>query len=187
MSLTSAQVQEKIKRYPIPFAAGLVLLGSFINFYLRGDETKALEATRDDVARQAMLMDQNLVAGGKLDEHLIEINELTKALEEQVVQQSELAKNLNYFYALEAATEVSLSDLRQTAATNIEDIETPAYVGVGYNLLISGTFRQVVAYFDELENGARIYRLSGFNLQKGREANQEIVTLSLNLRLLGMP
>ena len=112
---------------------------------------------------------------------------MAEKLDERIVQPAELAKNLNYFYGLEAATGVSLSDLRQGATSPIKGVENSPYVGVGYYVLLSGAFEQVVGYFDELENGGRVYQLNNFNLQQGRDAKQELVTLALNLRLLGAP
>jgi hypothetical protein len=127
------------------------------------------------------------VAGSKLDDHLEEMRGMAAQLDERVVRPAELAQNLNYFYGLEAATGVSLQDLRQGDPTPVKGVENPPYSGVGYYVLLSGAFAPVVGYFDELENGPRLYQLSSFNLQQGRDAAMEQVTLSLNLRLLGQP
>lgn len=187
MSITAADLQERFRRYPIPVFSGLVVVACALNYYFRGDLITELEDERDQVGRQAMQIDENIVAGTKLDVHVEEIRAMAVQLDERVVQQAELAKNLNYFYGLEAATGVSLSDLRQGDATPIKDVENSPYVGVGYYVLLSGVFDQVVGYFDELENGSRIYQLNNFNLQQGRDAKEELVTLSLNLKLLGAP
>jgi len=83
---------------------------------------------------------------------------------------------------------VSLADLRQNPpAPPAKGAVKPIFADVGYNLVLSGSFAQAVAYFSELENGTRLYHLRNFNLQRGHEANQSSVTLSLNFELLGWP
>lgn len=187
MSITVATLQEKVRRFPIPVISGLIVLGCFMNHYLRGNLIAELEAQRDQAGREAMQIDENIVAGTKLDVHVEEIQAMARHLDERIVQQAELATNLNYFYGLEAATGVNLSDLRQGSPIPVKDVEKAPYTGVSYYVLLSGAFAQVVGYFDELENGSRIYQLNSFNLQQGRDAKQEQVTLSLNLQLLGWP
>jgi len=187
MSITAATLQEKIRRYPIPVFSCVLILAFFLNHYLRGNVITELEAQRDQVGREAMQIDENIVAGTKLDVHVKEIRVMADQLDERMVQQAELATNLNYFYGLEAATGVSLSDLRQGSPSPIDGVENSPYTGVSYYVLLSGAFAQVVGYFDELENGGRIYQLNSFNLQQGRDPKEELVTLSLNLQLLGWP
>ena len=50
---------------------------------------------------------------------------------------------------------------------------------------MSGEYSQIVAAFDELENGTRFYRMRSFTLDRGREADRAVVLLALNLELLG--
>jgi hypothetical protein len=159
-----------------------------MNFYLRMDLISDLEISQDEASRQANQVDMNIVAGSTLADHVAQIRAKAAELDARVIDPTELANNLKYFYSLESETGVSLADLRQNPpAPAAKGAVKPMFRGVGYNVVLSGTFAQAVAYLSELENGSRLYSLKNFNLQRGHEANQAAVTLSLNLELLGLP
>lgn len=182
--MTTADLTEKFRRYPIPFVCGAIAFVCLVAFYFRVDLLSDLEARRNEVLDQRSQMDLNLVAGSSLQEHVVEMRSRFAALEERVVQPSELANNMNYFYQLESSTGVGLADLRQNV-TSDKPAPKKQLGGVSYSVSLTGTFAQIIGYFDELENGSRYYRLRSFSLQRGRELNQSIVALSLNLELLG--
>ncbi len=182
--MTFADLIDKLRRHPLPASCGFVLLLSFFVFYFRMDVIAGLESRHEEVSRQAAQMDANVVAGGNLDEHVARMRGMLATLEERLVRSSELAVNLKYFYQVEAETGVTLADLRQVAAA-AKAPEKGSYQSVGYSVVLTGGFPQIVAYFDELESGPRVYRISNFNLQKSRELSQSSLTLALNLELLG--
>ncbi|RME67637.1 MAG: hypothetical protein D6781_12805 [Verrucomicrobia bacterium] len=185
--MTTQDLIERIKRYPIVCGSVIVLIACFLAYYFRMDLISDLEARHDEVAAKLMRVEHNLVAGTNLEEDLEAARAYVAKLEERVVRPSELALNLKYFYQFESETGVSLADLRQLAETDKGGKKNTVFRGVGYSAIVSGTFHQIVAYFDELESGPRIYRLKSFTLQRGRETAKSTVNLSINLELLGWP
>ena len=191
--MTTADLIEKLKRYPVPSISAAVVLLCLITFYFQLDLVDNLKTRRDEIDDEAVRMEDNIVAGNNLEEQLREMKTRLEDLNSRLIEPLELAENLKYFYSFESATGVSLADLRQNTAP------PPAkggkgggkssghLEGIGYTVTLSGTFAQAVAYFDELENGRRLYRLRNFQLQRGREVNQSAITLALNLELLGTP
>jgi hypothetical protein len=182
--MTGDDLMEKFRRYPVPAISGAIVLLCFLAYYFRSDLISDLDARQNDVLDQRNQVDLNLVAGGNLAEHMAEMRAHFAALEERVVQPYDLANNMNYFYQLESNTGVGLGELKQNASSD-KPAPKNALGGVGYAVTMSGSFAQVVAAFNELENGARFYHLRNFNLERGREVNGSVVQLSLNLELLG--
>lgn len=185
--MTTEDLIEKLKRYPIPSLCGLVVLAALLNFYFRMDMLSELELEREKATLQARQVEDNIVAGNNLEDHVVQMRSVLENLEERVVNFDELATNLRYFYELESATGVALSDLRQGQAESGLPGERTQLVGIDFTVMLSGSFAQIVAYLDELENGRQIYRLKSFNVQKGRDASISTLNLSLNLQLLGWP
>ena len=176
---------EKFRRYPIPAISGAIVVLCLLAYYFRIDLISDLDARQSEVLDQRNQVDLNLVAGGNLAEHMAEMRDRFAALQERVVQPSELATNLNYFYQVESATGVGLGDLKQNAPSD-RPAPKSELSGIGYSLTMSGQFKQIVAAFNELENGTRLYRLRNFNLERSREASSgAALQLSLNLDLLG--
>ena len=185
--MTTDDLIEKLKRYPIPSLCGLVVLAALLNFYLRMDMLTELDLEREKATLQARQVEDNIVAGSSLEDHVAQMRAHLENLEERVVNYSELATNLRYFYELESVTGVALSDLRQGKVESGEPGDRTELVGIDYSVMLSGSFAQIVAYLDELENGRQIYKLKSFNVQKGRDPSDSTLTLSLNLQLLGWP
>ena len=182
--MTGEDIKEKFRRYPIPTISGAIVLLCCLAYYFRIDLISDLDARQSDVAEQRILVDLNLVAGGNLAEHMVDMRARFAALEERVVQPYDLANNMNYFYQLESNTGVGLGELKQNASSD-KPAPKNALGGVGYALTMSGSFAQIVAAFNELENGSRFYHLRNFNLERGREVNSAVIQLALNLELLG--
>jgi Tfp pilus assembly protein PilO len=182
--MTAADLIERLRRYPIPTISAAVVLACFLAYYFRMDLLTDLEDQRNEVLNQRDQVDLNLVAGATLAEHAAEMRARFGELGARIVQPSELADNMNYFYQLESNTGVSLIDLRQNVVAE-KPVARNRLAGVGYTISLSGQFPQVIGYLDELENGSRFFRLRDFSLQRGRETTQASVALTLNLELLG--
>lgn len=185
--MTFQDITEKLKRFPIPSICGGIILVCFLSFYLRMNLITDLEIRQDEASRESNQVDMNIVAGASLDAHVAQMRTKLAELNERIVSPSELANNLKYFYSFESQTGVALADLRQNPPTPPGRGAKPIFSPVGYNVVLSGTFAQAVAYFSELENGPRLYHLKSFTLQRGHEGKQNSVTLALNLDLLGRP
>jgi Tfp pilus assembly protein PilO len=185
--MTTDDLIEKLKRYPIPSFCGFVVLAALVSFYFRMDMLTELDIEREKALLQARQVEDNIVAGSSLEDHVVQMRALLGSLEERVVNYAELATNLRYFYELESATGVALSDLRQGQAASGKPGDRSELVGIDFTVMLSGSFAQIVAYLDELEKGRQIYKLKSFNVQKGRDASGSSLTLSLNLQLLGWP
>ncbi|HEX9781151.1 MAG TPA: hypothetical protein VGA56_00265 [Opitutaceae bacterium] len=184
--MTTEDLLEKVRRYPVQFICGAIVLACAVGYYSRMDVISGAEARLDDTLSRAERVDDNIRVGASLPEHLAAMRTFTSQLDDRLVRPSELAENLKYFYRLESETGVSLGDLRQ-AAPNAKRTDGALFAGVGYDLMLSGGFAQIVGFINQLECGERFYRLNSFSLQRGREAGQPSVMLGMNLELLGTP
>lgn len=182
--MTTADLIEKFRRFPIPSIAAAVVLACFLANYFRVDLLSDLEAELNDVRDQREQIDMNLVVGSTLEEHAVEMRARVAELDARVVQPAELAQNMNYFYQLESATGVGLSDLKQNVLAE-KPVPKNQLGGISYTISLSGQFPQVIGYFNELERGSRFFRLKNFNLQRGRETTQASVSVTLDFELLG--
>ena len=104
----------------------------------------------------------------------------------------ELAKNLQFFYKLEADTGTKLIDLRQNIVQPLRPgvkLKT-FYIGVGYAVVVRGNYARLIDFLHRLESGQRFCRVVSAtvavtgNTEKDR-ANE--LTLNLGLELLGQP
>ena len=114
-----------------------------------------------------------------------------KEVENRLVRSGQLGINLQYFYKLEAENEVKLLDVRQGLPSKTSK---GLYVGIPYTLSVQGSFKQVGAFLQHLENGPHFCRFTTATYSKSASASVDApggaaggVTLNLTLELLGLP
>jgi Tfp pilus assembly protein PilO len=179
--MTSAELIARLKKQPIGFACGLICLLCIGWLYYRSGALEQRQAEFDAEAAKASKFSSNVSIAKNLPEQVAELQGVTKELESRLVKAGQLAVNLQYFYKLEAENEVKLLDVRQNPLPrNPKGI----YVGVPYNVNVQGTYKNVMAFLQRLENGRHFCRINSATFSKTPVAG---VTLTLSLELLGQP
>jgi hypothetical protein len=109
-----------------------------------------------------------------------------KEFEGRLMKAGQLAVNLQYFYKLEAETEVKLVDVRQN---NVPRNARTQYIGVPFAVTIQGSFAQVTNFLNRLQNGPHFCRINTatFNKVGGENSGNTDMSLSLALEILGQP
>ena len=183
--MTSTDIIALVKKQPIGFGCGLLSLTLAGLLYYRSDKIDENQAEFDTKAAAAAKITANVNASKNLSEQVTEIQAATKELESRLVRAGQLAVNLQSFYKLEAETEVKLLDIRQNVPAKNG---AGAYVGIPYNVSVQGSYKQVMAFLNRLENGRHFCRISNVVFGKIVGATDSTaMTLTLNLELLGQP
>lgn len=191
--MTSADLLAMIKKQPVGFACGLLCLICAGLLYFRGGKIAENRAVFETKSAEATRILANVRNSEKLADQVVEIQALSKEMESRLVRAGQLAVNLQYFYKLEAETEVKLLDVRQGA---MPKAAKTLYTGIPFNVSVQGSFKQVLAFLQKLENGPHFCRFSSVNYTKlasvaasrsSGGGDLSAITLSINLELLGVP
>lgn len=177
------------RQYPILFICGFLSVGILAATYIRG---MGLSETRDrleQVARDGARMDDNVKNAVDLEAHLEAIREMTGEVSSRLVQPSELARNLQYFYRLESESGVTIRSLDQrgTPSRGGEDEEVPVYVPLRYDIAIEGTYADLLDFVYRLENGRHFARFTQFEIIRGQQGGSTVLQMAMNLELLAQP
>lgn len=191
--MTGADLLAMIKKQPIGFACGVICLLCAALLYFRSDKIDESKAAYEAKSAEAAKILANVRNSEKLPVQVAEIQALSKDLDSRLVRASQLAVNLQYFYKLEAETEVKLLDVRQNG---IAKGGKTLYTGISFSVSVQGTFKQVMSFLQKLENGPHFCHFTSVNFNKsgGGEAvragggpDLSGLTISINLELLGVP
>jgi hypothetical protein len=190
--MSSADLLAMIKKQPIGFACGVVCVICAGLLYLRGDKIEEYRADNDAKSAEASRILDNVRNSEKLPAQVAEIQTLSKDFDTRLIRAGQLAANLQYFYKLEAETEVKLIDVRQG---NLPKTGKSLYAGVPFTVSVQGSFKQVLAFLQKLEDGPHFCHFSTVNFGKSVTSSEASraggdttgTTLSLNLELLGVP
>ncbi len=177
-----------LRRYPLAFAcAGVALLLAGYALF-RGSAVDEAAAELDAKRGEAQKSERNVLNSAKIEEHLEALKSHVARLESVLIGVDDVSGNQAFFYRLESSTGVRILVLRPTGAAR--DVpKDAAYVPAGFNVVVQGTYSQVLAFLHALENGERLYRLIDFAVQRSSD-NQSApgvgpqISLNLTLQLL---
>jgi Tfp pilus assembly protein PilO len=186
--MTFADLMIRVKKQPIGFACGLVCLLCAGWLYFRSGELDARQQEYGNKSAEANRINSNVTIAKTLPEQVAEIQAVTKELESRLVRAGQLAVNLQYFYKLEAETEIKLLDVRQNNLPRSGP--KTQYIGVPYTVNVQGSYKQVMNFLQRLEKGRHFCRITSATFTKfggSADSGAPSLTLALNLDLLGQP
>jgi hypothetical protein len=176
-----------LKANPISVACGALALTLAVGVYLRSDRVPEGEALLDQKASQGERIDANLKNGVQLAEQFAAIATARKEIESRLIHPDELAKNLQFFYKLEADTGTKLIDLHQN---NVPPAKARKgyYIGVGYSVAARGDYVRVLDLLRRLESDQRFCRILTATVSLSNSTDKDRgneLTLNVSLELLG--
>lgn len=189
MSLDTKALVSLVKKNPILSACLVAGLGLAATVYARSGLEAEQQAALDQKAAEGRRYHANLTNSAQLADELQAVTEANRLVRERAVNPADLAKNLQYFYRIEAETGVKFIDLRQMGSGSAAQAATPAaggkrvYIPVNYTMSVEGEYPKIIAFLRSLERGTHFCRL---NTMTASEATG-ITKLVLNIDLLGQP
>lgn len=194
MAISNEQLISAIKKNPIVTVCVVVVLACGVGLYLRQGEKPDAERRLEDLSKQGRRMSSNIKNAVHLDDELQALTAANEQIDKRLVDASQLADNLQYFYELEATTGIKLIDLRQIAAAPVGrgPAKKTLFSPVNFSVALSGTYEQLIDFLQRLEGGRYFCRVltadfapyysegSAFGLARPDE-----LTLSLSIELLG--
>jgi hypothetical protein len=195
--MTTIKVPGFIKKQPVALVCALLCVGFALAIYFRKDALVTAQAELDDKTAQAKHLKENVDSASplnkadRLDEQYAVITQATQAIQVRLVHVNQLAINLQYFYKLESETQTKLTDLRQSGVdTSLKSLGKTTYVGVDYAIGVQGSYTQLLDFVRRVENGEHFSRVVGLSLTGGGAGEAgpgSLLSLTLNLELLGLP
>lgn len=143
---------------------------------------------------------QSLTSHSRLTAEIATVKEALEYIDQNLINEGDLAENLGYFYQIETASRLRFSQLNQLSSQP----QPPGsyYKPVPFTLQATGTYRQIMRLLHELETGPRLLRISTYTLTQssgGGEsarttdstttANEpvDLVSIEINVELLARP
>jgi hypothetical protein len=186
------QLVATLKANPISVACGALALALGVGIYFRSDRVPEGEALLDQRASLGERIAININNGDKLAEQYAAMTAARQQIEARLIHPDELAKNLQFFYKLEADTGTKLIDLRQNQLPTGKPgaKSRSAYFGVGFSVAVRGDYVRLLDFLRRLESSQRFCRVTaatiGVSGSTEKDRGNEL-TLNLSLELLGQP
>lgn len=177
-----------LKKHPLSIGCACLSVLLIAAIFYRREEVPTVSAAVEERTAKGERLSANITNSAHLTEQREALVQANAAVAGRLVKATELAKNLQYFYRLEAETGTKYTDLRQLP-TAAKLAPGTSYQPVPFALTVEGNYFQLVTFLRRLENGVYFCRILNSTLGRtGSDtlSNQQL-TLNLNLELLGQP
>ena len=185
--MSNAQLLDLIKKNPISVACGLLVIILGVTTYFRWDYVPEAAKILEQKVAEGERLNANVNNAAQLPEHLAAITEARGEIEKRFVKGSELAKNLQYFYRLEAETGIKLLTLQQNPQPATKSGAKIPLGGVGFTVSFQGPYFTAMDYLRRLEGGFHFARITSAGIATIAGNRSGPVTVSLTLELFGQP
>lgn len=191
--MTNQELVALVKKNPVSVGCGVLALALGAGLYFRSDQIPAVTAQLDQVSAEGRRLTANIRNAAQLAEQIATLEEAGRKIAPRIVSAPELAKNLQYFYKLEADTGTKLIDLRQlppaVAGPGAAKGSPAIYAGVGFAVSVEGEYPTIIDFLRRLENGTHYCRVINATVTTtgGETDRTGPLKLTLTLELLGQP
>jgi hypothetical protein len=185
--MSNEQLIAFIKKNPVSVVCGLLSLLIGVAIYFRIDLVPEAAKLLEQKIAEGERLNANVKNAAQLPEQLATITDARTEIEKRLVRASELAKNLQYFYRLEAETGAKLLTLRQNPVPATKPGAKPALIGIGYSVSFQGPYFTVMEFLRRLESGAHFCRVTQAGVSIAGNNRAGPLTVSVSLELLGQP
>ena len=184
--MTNQDLLALIKKNPISVACGAVAIGLAVAIYFRSGGIPAAEADLAQRMAEADKYAANITYSVSLKEQHDALVDAGKEIDSRLIRASQLGINNQYFFKLESDTGVKMIDFRQGQIAAVRGPKG-AYSPVPFSVSVQGEMKQVVHYLNLIESGAHYCRVISASLTPVGVARPGLLSMSLNLELLGLP
>lgn len=189
MSISNEDLVNAIKKHPVGFGCGFLVIALGVGMYLRSGNVPELTTTLEDRSAVGLRQQTNIKNGALLDEQLAAIEAAVAQINERAVDRAALANNLQYFYQLEAEHGVKIVDLRPDIV--LESKIKTTYTEAPFVVSAEGTYRQLLAFIRAIEQGRRFARIDSARFEPSTEVTalqpgrgDPVLEISVNVILL---
>jgi hypothetical protein len=169
----------------LPIASlSVAIIGGALGYW-RSSSASELQSTLTAKEAEAQRIADNVRYGQKLDVQIARLEQINEELAGRLTDPADLAANQQYFYKMESAAGVKITDLRQIGLPK-KKAGTAIFAPVPYIITATGEYAQVMTFLQSLESGARLCRVTtaGLSLGRGKVESPTAVTVTLNLELV---
>lgn len=156
-----------------------LLISAAANLFL-WDRRLILAKQHDDARRYGEAMRPALASSTRLSAQVATTQEAVELIERNLIVESELTDNLNYFFKLEAASRARLAQISQLNAQNVQG---NPFKGVPFALQVVGSYPQLIAFTRALETGPRLARIKEYSFARN-DAKAGLLALDLTVEVL---
>ena len=160
---------EQIKAFPFAVICALLAIVSGAVLFLRGGAADELSIVESDLLSRIRIIDRNAKNSVSLQQDLKTIEGIVENIDSRLFDRDERAININFFYGFEHDFDVVFTSISQMNGSDpIYSEKGPRvlkeYSTLVYDIVLTGTFGNVVRLIEELARVEPMIRVADYSL-----------------------
>jgi Tfp pilus assembly protein PilO len=182
ISFSSNELLSLARRHRFCAACAILTTLLLVASIAIGIWSRSLTATYHKRQTEGEAVLATLAGGPQVRQELAIAREITRRIENNLVVETDLPENYDYFSRIEEQSKARLDELRPIAAPAQNTGQ--AFKRIPFSLRISGTYAEVATFLHGVETGPRLASITSFNFRR-RSAGSPTIIMEFNLDLLG--
>jgi hypothetical protein len=182
MDLSS--ISKKILQQPIPFVCGVLVIFLAVLLYMRMPKIEDYQQRHSELERKWQTIQANVDRSNGMEEHVALLEEALEEVETRLMVEENVAVNSEFFYNLEDAVGITLSQFSQGSLNNGERLGLQGgglkHFGVlPFDLTVSGSLKAMLQFLDTLERSNYLVRTENVVLSlpsRGSTENRDLIS-----------
>lgn len=190
MDLSS--ISKKLLQQPIPFVCGVLVIFLAVLLYMRMPKIKDYQQRHSELERKWQTIQANVDRSNGMEEHVALLEEALEEVETRLMVEENVAVNSEFFYNLEDAVGITLSQFSQGSLNNGERLGLQGgglkHFGVlPFDLTVSGSLEAMLQFLDTLERSNYLVRTENVVLSlpsRGSTENRDLISGRIECHVL---
>jgi len=183
MSALFQQFLDYNRRYPLVVISVVIIILAGAASYFFWQHQHDRRIALDNIRSQGESMLVSVTNHPRITAELATVKEALDFIDKNLIAEGDLAENLGYFYQIEKRLRIRLAQLNQLSSQ--PQPEGSPFIAIPFSLRVSGTYRQLMGFINELETGPRQLKISRYAMSRG--ATESDLSLDITCELLGRP
>lgn len=182
------------KNYVIAICSAVVVVCLGV-YFVRNDQITRLAADADDLSVRHSRILKNLKFASDIEADLEEIKRMDAEVNARLFAPEDLATNQRYFYQVESATGVEMSNIQQVIKPLPDakrdkkarkKAEMSPYQEIIYDMSVTGTYLEVLSFVRAIEGGSAFAVVESVSITGAKNAvGEPEVEMRLSVSVLG--
>jgi len=190
MDLSS--ISKKILQQPIPFVCGVLVIFLAVLLYMRMPKIEDYQQRHSELERKWQTIQANVDRSNGMEEHVALLEEALEEVETRLMVEENVAVNSEFFYNLEDAVGITLSQFSQGSLNNGERLGLQGgglkHFGVlPFDLTVSGSLEAMLQFLDTLDRSNYLVRTENVVLSlpsRGSTENRDLISGRIECHVL---
>jgi hypothetical protein len=177
--MNAQQLLAKLKAYPLALSLfGVAILLAGWAYYRDSGALTDAQAASKDASDKAILYNNNVTAGEKIDEHLAELTDDAKKFKDALINPSSVVLNEQYFLDIAKQAGVQIVNPTEGATDRGKDTSEPSVVT--FTMGASGHWENIAAFLYGLQTGPHLLRVNMLHLIKSQQMRSNTAGVDSN-------